>query len=176
MYVLKPLLIIAICCGLFCGCEKAKQAKSDFHDGHSHSHGEDGHSHSHEGGAHLHDQETESESDHLHGIHGGHKFIFQPADYVGEWLVTSEDVTKVFVLDSKGEKAEPVKADTFELKRGDTVFALDPVATDLEGRTATYMLADQDLSIAINLGVEVTMQVGDNKYTGKIAAPKSHQH
>ena len=176
MHMLKFLIVLIICVQ-FCGCEKTgNQASRDSNSGYEHGHLHEEGGHSHESQPHLYDQETTSESDQFHGIHGGHKFTFEPADYMGEWLITSEDVTKVFVLDKAGENAEPVKADVFDLRRGDTVFSLDPVGTDVGGRSATYRLADQDLSIAINLGVDVAMEIGDKKYVGKITPPQPHQH
>ena len=52
----------------------------------------------------------------------------------------------------------------------------DPEAEDADGKTAVYSLDDQDLSMAINLGVDVKIMIGDQTYTGKISPVEPHDH
>ena len=175
MHMLKSVVLIAFGCVLLCGCEEGKPAKNDSaksNGGHSHSHGDGGHSHE---GAHTHDQETDVKDD-IHGVNGGHKFVLEPAEFIGEWLVSDDNTVKIFLLDKDGKANSPARVDHFELRRGDIVFTLDPDGEDSEGKTAVYSLDDQDLSMAINLGVDVKIMIGDQTYTGKISPVEPHDH
>jgi len=177
MNLLKLCALATVCCALNCGCEDARERVTDHSGSPTHSHNGDSHSHGqdHSSDGHSHDQE--SESDGIHGVNGGHVFSFEPADYVGEWLVSNDDdVTKIFILDKDGTVNTPIKVENLELRRGDSVFTLDAENLNEDGLSAVYSLDDRDLSIAINLGVEVKMEVGEKKYVGRIAALTPHDH
>jgi hypothetical protein len=74
----------------------------------------------------------------------------------------------------------PVKVDSFIVKpkAGDEeiVFELEAEDVDEDGKTATFMLDDQDLSIAIPLGVDIVITSGDQVWKGEIKAHKPLDH
>ncbi len=113
---------------------------------------------------------------HRHGIHGGHIFEFKPqGTYLGEWVQNRKnDLIRIYILDSKGEKDVPVDAENLILRRGETLFSLDAETPNEDGKSAIYSLEEKDLAIAINLGIAVEMTVGDTRYEGEIPPNAGH--
>ncbi len=162
---------IALACFAMTGCDTAggtgtasgtKTASEDGHD-----HGENGHEHE-EGG-------------HAHGPNGGHPFKFAEGGYQGEWKHYNDNhIIRVYVLDADGKKNAPVKADSVTITRSAgedaATFTLDAEEPTDSGEAAVYSLDDQDLAIAMNLGVKVEMKIGDKTYTSEIAAHAPHDH
>lgn len=112
---------------------------------------------------------------HRHGIHGGHIFDFSPAEFLGEWVQHRDsDLIQIFVLDLNGQSDFPQKVESLLIKKGDTLFSLDPESPDENGYSSVYSLEDKDLSIAMNLGVDVELTIGDREFTAEIPAHAGH--
>ncbi len=124
-----------------------------------------------------HDHSSDDPDDHpAHGPFGGHVFDLDTTEHQVEWKKYKDnDMIRMYVLDGKGKEATPIKVDSFIVtpKIGDDgiSFNLEPEAADENGVTAIYVLDDKDLSIAIPIGVDVEIKVGDKTYKGEI---KSH--
>ena len=136
----------------------------------------DEHKHAHDEGTHdEHDHESSTDNSHRHGIHGGHIFDFQPNDLLGEWVqFRDKDVIEIFLLDSTGKSDSPQKVESLIIKKGDKLFSLDPESPDGNGASAKFSLDDIELAIAMNLGVDVEMTIGDKEYTAKIPPNSGH--
>jgi len=159
---------IALACFTMTGCEPAggtgtasgTKAATD-------KQGEEGHDHDHDEPA--------------HGPNGGHTFKFAEGDYMGEWKHYNDNhIIRVYVLDADGKKNAPVNADSVTITRSAgedaATFTLDAEEPTDSGEAAVYSLDDQDLAIAMNLGVKVEMKIGDKTYTSEIAAHAPHDH
>ncbi len=144
------------------GCEKpndqvAANGGSNSSQDHDHDHGEAGH------------------DDHFHPEHGpnhGHIFELDSPDYCGEWQKFKDNnVIKMHILD-KDKKSVAVKVDSFKVipmaGNDSTPFELAPESPDDEGKSSVYSLDDQNLSIAIPLGVTIEITMGDQTLKGKI--------
>ena len=168
-------------CCLLSGCADTNTAETTTE---SHDHDHDGHDHDHD---HDHDHGSHDGHDHgdhegcVHGPFGGHVFEFDSDDFGAEWKhYNDNDVIRVYVLDSAGEKESPVKATVTMTPLGGsdkTPFELEAEKADAEGRAAIYSLDEKDLGIAITaVGVKVEMKTGDKTYTGVIEAHAPHDH
>ena len=139
----------------------------------------DDHGHTHEDGGHDHGI---SADDHpAHGPNHGHIFELDSPDHCVEWCKFKDnDVIKMHVLDKEGKKATPVKIDSFVVTpmagNDDLSFELKAEKPDDEGKSSVYMLDDKDLSIAIPLGVNIEIKMGDKTMKGKIAAHEPLDH
>lgn len=132
------------------------------------------HDHGHQASGIADSSEYET---HRHGIHGGHIFEFSPAEFLGEWVQHRDsDLIQIFILDLNGKSDMPQKVDSLIIKRGDTLFSLDPESSDENGNSAVYSLEDKDLSIAMNLGVDVELFIGEREFTAQINAHDGHHH
>ena len=93
------------------------------------------------------------------------------------WLVST---SKMYLLDAAGKKEVAQKVDSFTVtpKVGseEEGFTLVAEKADEQGLSAVYMLDDQQLSIAIPLGVDIEIKIGDKVYKGEIKAHEPLDH
>ena len=165
------LLALAALAVFSIGCDTAPQKAAGGNDSHSH---EDGHDHGDEGHAdHDHDHPA-------HGPNGGHIFAIDSEDYQGEWCKFKDNnVIKMHILDKEGEPAL-VKVDSFKVipsaGSDQTPFELAAESPDEEGKSSVYSLDDQSLGIAIPLGVDIEIAIGDTVLKGKIESHEPRDH
>lgn len=179
------------------GCESpskdkpAQSGKSSSHDHDGHDHDHDGHGHDdhghddHDGHGHDdhdgHDHGDEGHGDHAEqlGPNGGHLVPLTPATYAAEWQhYKGNSIIRVHVLDAE-KKMMPVNATvtiTPDAGKGDEVFELLAENAGDDQKAATYMADEQKLSIAMNLGVTLKIEIDGETYEGKIAPHKPHHH
>lgn len=179
------MLLLAAFCSLNLGCEGTATSDRDQPAAHDHDH--DDHGHSHDGEDHADHAGHDDHSGHDHGeVAGeemgpnkGHIVYLQPDDYVGEWRhYKGNSVIRVYVL-NKDKKSVGVDAKvSIEPQAGKTrdPFVLNPEDGDDQGKTAVYMLDDEKLSVAMNLGVMLKVEIDGKMYQGKIAPHKPHHH
>ena len=147
-------------------------SNADHDHDHDHDHGDDH-------GDHDHDHDH---ADHpAHGPFGGHIFALEPNDMQGEWKkYTDSNVIKMYLLDAAGKKEVPQKVDSFvvtpKVGNDEGGFTLEPENPDDMGVSAVYMLDDQELSIAIPLGVDIEIKIGDKVFKGEIKAHEPLDH
>lgn len=140
---------------------------ADHDHDHDHDHGDD-HDHDH--------------ADHpAHGPFGGHIFALEPNDMQGEWKkYTDSNVIKMYLLDAAGKKEVAQKVESFtvtpKVGNDEEGFTLEAEKLDDQGLSAVYMLDDQNLSIAIPLGVDIEVKIGDKVYKGEIKAHEPLDH
>ena len=93
------------------------------------------------------------------GINGGTKFTFEPADFSGEWIQSSEsDMVRFYVVDIGGASNVSVEPDNFCIKTADNMlFSLDPDSNNGELGSHSFSLKDRNLALAMNDSVEVIM-------------------
>ncbi len=177
---LASVLLAGIALALFMstGCDKPSGDDHAAHGDHDHDA-----EHAHDADDHTgHDDDTDSHADHPdHGPFGGHVFKLDTSEFQGEWKKYKDnDVIKMYLLDATGKKAAPLKVDSFivtsKVGNDDAGFTLEPEEPDAEGATAVYSLDDKDLSIAIPLGVDIEIKVGDKVYKGEIKAHQPLDH
>lgn len=135
--------------------------------------------HDHEGDDHAHDHEGHDHP--AHGPFGGHIFELDSEDFQGEWKKYKDnDVIKMYLLDAAGKKAAAAKVDSFivtpKVGNDNAGFTLMPEEADADGVTAVYSLDDKDLAIAIPLGVDIEIKIGDKVYKGQIKAHEPLDH
>ena len=144
------------------GCENPK-ADGDGHAAHEH----DGHEH--DGHGHDHDHPA-------HGPNGGHIFPMDTDEYQAEWKkYMDNNKIRMYILDAEGKEAAPIAVDSFTVtpKVGEGVEPFELEAEDpKDGMSAVYMLDDARLAIAIPLGVNIEIKMGDKTIKGEI---KSHE-
>ncbi len=170
------LLVAAFALVIFVtGCEKPTDvdggSKAKSGENADHDHDDD---HAHDDG-HAHDDHP------AHGPFGGHIFPIDSSDYQGEWKKYKDNnIIRMYLLDSEGKKEVAVKVDSFIVKpqagKGDVVFELTAEEPDENGASATYMLDDEELTIAIPLGVDIEIKMGDKTLKGQIKAHKPLDH
>ena len=137
--------------------------------------------HDHDGD-HDGDDHDHAQSDHpAHGPFGGHIFALEPNEFQGEWKkYTDSNVIKMYILDADGKKEVSQKVDSFtvtpKVGNDEGSFVLEPENPDEQGLAAVYMLDDQDLSIALPLGVDIEIKIGDKVFKGEIKAHKPLDH
>ena len=168
------LAVLAVAVFAVTGCDTSGgNAKTNGGGANSAEHDHD-HDHAHD---HAHDH-----SDHpAHGPFGGHIFELEPNDMQGEWKkYTDSNVIKMYLLDAAGKKEVAQKVDSFTVtpKVGseEEGFTLVAEKADEQGLSAVYMLDDQQLSIAIPLGVDIEIKIGDKVYKGEIKAHEPLDH
>ncbi len=168
------LLAIAAIAVFIGGCDKTgNETPTANKESGAHDHDHDGHDHEHEDG-HSHDDHP------AHGPNHGHIFELDSPDYQGEWQKFKDNnVIKMHILD-KDQKPAVVRVDSFlviPMAGNDaTPFELEAESTDPEGRSSVYMLDDQNLSIAIPLGVNIEITMGDKVLKGKIDQHEPMDH
>jgi len=168
---ITSLIIAALAIVIFAvGCEKPNEGTGgkpagDDHAGHDHADG-DGH----------------DEHDHPpHGPFGGHIFDLDSEDYQAEWKKYKDNnIIRMYLLDGEGKKEVAAKVDSFIVKpqagKDDVQFELTAENPDENGASATYMLDDEQLTIAIPLGVDIEIKMGDQVLKGQIKAHKPLDH
>ena len=86
----------------------------------------------------------------------------------------------MFLLDGEGNANKKAKVDSFIVKpqvgSDAEVFELAPEDANENGETATFMLDEQALGIAIPLGVDIEIKIGDKTLKGEIKAHKPLDH
>jgi hypothetical protein len=169
------------CCCLMSGCADTKTADSEAADHDDHDHGHDDHDHGHEGHDHGDHEGHDHGAHDIHGPFGGHTFAFDSDDFRAEWKHYSDnDVIRVYVLDTTGQKEAPVNATVVMIPLGGsdrTPFELEAEKPDEEGKSAVYSLDDKNLGIAITaVGVKVEMKTDGKTYSAIIDAHEPHDH
>ena len=151
------------------------------------------HGHSHDGDDHGHGHDGEGEDEEAHDEHEGHDhsaaaeemgpnkghiIYLKPEKYVSEWRhYKGNSVIRVYVLD-KDKKSTAVDAKVSivpEAGKTRDPFVLEPEDAE-DGKTAVYMLDDDKLSVAMNLGVTLKIEIDGETYEGKIPPHKPHHH
>ena len=135
----------------------------------------------HDHGDHDHDHDHDHDDHPAHGPFGGHIFALEPDDMQGEWKkYIDSNVIKMYLLDAAGKKEVPQKVDSFvvtpKVGNDEGGFTLEPENPDASGISAVYMLDDQDLSIAIPLGVDIEIKIGNKVFKGEIKAHEPLDH
>ena len=183
------ILSFALVCVFSIGCDSPStttaggKANMQSHDDHGHDHEERGHDHE----EHGHDHSESGGSGHAgHDTHieemgpnKGHIIYLQPSDYVAEWRhYKGNNVIRMYVLDAN-KKTVGVNA-TVSVKsesgKSKETFELVPEDADGEGKTGVYMLDEQALANAMNLGVVVSVEVDGKVYSGKVPPHAPHHH
>ena len=183
------LLSVAILSMSLVGCEKPSTAGGSGANSEALANADNDHGHSHDGDEHGHDEA--GHDDHGHDEHGheahieemgpnkGHIIRLEPADYVAEWRhYKGNSVIRVYVLDGE-KKTTPVNATvtiTPEAGKTKDPFELEPEDANDDGATAVYMLDEQQLALAMNLGVTISVEVDGKVYSGKVPPHKPHHH
>jgi len=176
----RLLTLLAVCCFVvpaltsLSGCDDSPQASATKSDGHDH----DDHGHDH--GDHGHDHDHEHGELPAHGPNNGHLFKLSGTDMVGEWIHYSDnDIIRVLLLDKKFENAIEYDGVSITPTAGDDktpfVLELDP-EKNINDKKLVYMLDEQKLMLAMSLGVEVEITVGDKTYKGAIEPHVPHDH
>ena len=152
-------------------------------DDHGHSHDGDDHGHSHDGEGHADHDDHEG---HNHGAaaeemgpNKGHIVYLEPTDYVSEWRhYKGNSVIRVYVLNEDKETTAVKAKVSIVPEAGKTrdPFMLQAEETNDDGETAVYMLDDDKLSVAMNLGVVLKIEIDGKTYEGKIPPHKPHHH
>lgn len=171
------ILSFAFVCVLAVGCDSPSATKSDgkadmmADNDHGHSHDDD-HGHSHDEGDHdVHVEEM--------GPNKGHIVRLAPTDYMAEWRhYKGNNVIRIYVLDAN-KKTVGVNA-TVSVKpesgKSKEPFELVPEDADDDGKTGVYMLDEQALANAMNLGVVITFEIDGKEYSGKVPPHAPHHH
>ena len=171
------ILSFALVCVLAIGCsapsETETSVKADMvgqDDHHGHSHDDDGHGHD----EHGHDIDVEEM-----GPNKGHIVRLAPTDYMAEWRhYDGDNVIRIYVLDSNKKTVAvngtvSVKSESGKSKE---TFELVPEDANDQGEASVYMLDEQALSNAMNLGVTFTFEIDGKKYSGKVPPHVPHHH
>lgn len=175
------LLMLAAVCTLNVGCDQpASNAKKGESAAHDHDHDGDDHGHSHDGEGHE-DHEGHEEDHHVEemGPNKGHIVYLSPKDYVSEWRhYKGNSVIRVYVLDEHKKSVGVNAKVSIEPQAGKTrdPFVLQPEDAGDDGKTAVYMLDDDKLSVAMNLGVKLKIEIDGKTYEGDIPPHKPHHH
>jgi hypothetical protein len=86
----------------------------------------------------------------------------------------------MYILDAAGKEAVAQKVESFtvtpKVGNDEAGFVLEPENPDEQGLSAVYMLDDQNLSIAIPLGVDIEIKIADKIYKGEIKAHEPLDH
>ena len=110
--------------------------------------------------------------DHHHGPNGGQPFEFDNEDYKGEVVGSKDNQVVQFYLLTKDQGNASLKVDKFvvtPLAGNDaTPHELASEKADDEGKSHIYSLDNQDLRIAVPLGVSVEVVAGDLQLKGTI--------
>jgi len=180
------ILSFALVCILAIGCSPPSETESSVT---ADMVGQDDHGHSHDGGGHDHDEHGHDEHGHAahdHDIHveemgpnKGHIVRLTPTDYMAEWRhYKGNNVIRIYVLDSNKKTVAvngtvSVKSESGKSKE---TFELFPEDADDQGKAAVYMLDEQALANAMNLGVTFTFEIDGKEYSGKVPPHAPHHH
>jgi len=184
---LSYILLLAAMCAINIGCEQpASTVDKNMPAEHGHDHDGDDHGHSHGEEGH---EDHASHDDHAGHDHGdvaveeigpnkGHVVYLSPTDYVGEWRhYRGNSVIRVYVLD-KDKKSVAVDAKVSivpQTGKNREPFVLQPEDSE-GGKTAVYMLDDDKLSVAMNLGVMLKVEIDGKTFEGEVPPHKPHHH
>ena len=162
------LVMLALCCFIFTGCDApSSTGGKDSHGDHD-GHGHDDHGHDH-GSASLP----------AHGPNGGHLFRFKDSELIGEWLhYNDNDEIRIFVLDAGMKNTLPVDAVTITPTAGNdkSPFTLESDKENGNADSYGFALDSKKLNIATTLGVSVSVTQGDKTLVGDIEAHAPHDH
>ena len=166
---------LTLLCFVAIGCDAPNSGTTELEPG-THVHA-DGTVHSNDAHDHDHDHAHGEDEHPAHGPNGGHIFKFD-SGYQGEWAnYRASDLVRVYILDEAGKDLVPVKGNVVITRTNDgSTFELDAEKPDADGKAATYILDNSDLSIAMNLGVTIELKVDDKSHSGMIKANKPHKH
>lgn len=188
------ILSFALVCVLAIGCDSPSATKSDGKadlnalDDHGHSHAEHGHDeHGHDD--HGHDEHGHDEHGHDEGAHDvhveemgpnkGHIVRLEPTDYMAEWRhYKGNSVIRIYVLDSnkKTVAVDGIVSVKSESGKSKETFELVPEDADDTGKTGVFMLDEQALANAMNLGVVIKFEIDGKVYSGKVPPHAPHHH
>lgn len=172
-------VVLGLCCGAFVGCSpadsKSEKTAAGDHDHGDHDHGD----HDHAG----HDHGDEGHDAHDHGPpgpHGGHTESFDQPGYAFEWIHEDADQrVRIIVLDEAKKNAVPVAAAEVIIRsdkgKEAQTFSLPAVSPDAEGKASEFALQDGALLVALNLGVDLEIEIDGKKFTKKLE-PHDHDH
>ena len=169
----RTIAILAIMCFSVAGCDKPTgTSDGQTHSDHDHPHG-DNHSHGDGEDSHSHAKDAYPP----HGPNGGHTFAFD-SDLKGEWSsYKANDLVRIYILDSEVKESVPVKATVIVTSDKDgSEFELDPENPDADGKSSIYVLENSDLSIAMNLGVTIKLQIDDKTHSAVLKPSRPHKH
>ncbi len=126
-----------------------------------------------------HDHDHESHAD--HGPNHGHLITADSSDHGLEWTHSnSNDIIRIFLLDGKKEKNQPAKVDSLTISRatGNTSdkWVLTAVNPNSAGESAEYMLDSKELNLAMALGVNIEIKMGDKTVKATIPPHAPHDH
>ena len=176
-------LILAALFTFNVGCDQpASIADKTTPGAHDHDHDGDDHGHSHDGEGHDHAGHESHEADHHveeMGPNKGHIVYLSPKEYVSEWRhYRGNSVIRVYVLDEHKKSVGVNAKVSIEPQAGKNrdPFVLQPEDAGEDGKTAVYMLDDDKLSVAMNLGVKLKIEIDGKTYEGEIPPHKPHHH
>lgn len=134
----------------------------------------------HKEDTHAHDDDHGHDHP-AHGPNGGHIFPTDSDEFQFEWKKYNDNnVTKVYALDKEGKANQPIAATSLvitpKVGEGDVKFELEAENADENGLAAAYMLDDSDLKMAIPLGVDIEIKIGDKVIKGEVKAHKPLDH
>ena len=129
------------------------------------------------------DHDHDEHDDHDHGPagpHGGHTESFDQPGYAFEWIhENDEQLVRIIVLDEAKKEAVKVAASEVTLTstkgREPQTFTLPAIAPDAEGLASEFALKDGHLLVALNLGVDLSIEIDGATFTKKLE-PHDHQH
>lgn len=174
------LLLLAAVCMINIGCDQPQStAQKNESAAHDHDHDGDDHGHSHDSEDHGHSHGEEDHHVEEMGPNKGHIVYLSPKDYVSEWAhYKGNSVIRVFVLDADKKSVDVNAKVSIEPQTGKTrdPFVLNPEDADENGKTDAYMLDDDKLAIAMNLGVKLKIEIDGKTYVGDIPPHKPHHH
>lgn len=164
------------------GCESPSATKSEgkadmqSHEDHGHDHDDHGHSHDDHGhghDAHGHDAHVEEM-----GPNKGHIVRLEPTDYMAEWRhYKGNNVIRVYVLDSNKKTVAVDGTVSIQSESGKSKETFELVPEDAEqGKAGVFMLDEQALANAMNLGVVITFEIDGKQYSGKVPPHAPHHH
>ena len=150
--------------GLTSGCDTKKSTDATKQDDHDHDHDHDDHGHDH-GPA---------------GPHGGHTESFDQPGYAFEWIhENDEQLVRIIVLNEAKKEAVKVAASEVTITstkgREPRTYTLPAVEPDSEGLASEFALKDGQLLVALNLGVDLSIEIDGTTFTKKLE-PHDHDH
>ncbi len=181
------ILLCAALCVMNVGCEQPAANTNTNQAHHGHDHDGDDHGHSHAGEGHEDHAGHDDHEGHGHGDgsaeemgpNKGHIVYLEPKDFVGEWRhYKGNSVIRVYVLDKEKKSVAVDGKVSIVPQTGKTrdPFVLQGEDAGDDGKTAVYMLDDDKLSVAMNLGVMLKIEIDGKTYEGKIPPHKPHHH
>jgi len=111
-----------------------------------------------------------------HEDHGHDRL--EPTDYMAEWRhYKGNNVIRVYVLDSNKKTVAVDGTVSIQSESGKSKETFELVPEDAEqGKAGVFMLDEQALANAMNLGVVITFEIDGKQYSGKVPPHAPHHH